>query len=87
MNIIITINGASKTPMVLSNLLKGSRFQPIDIDEVLDEDDLDSLEAYIDSLNAKHVYVLYSQDDSEIQSLQAIKRLGSIKVDAFFTCL
>ena len=85
MNILIMINGASSIPSSLERMLKETEVQPIDIDEVLDEDDICELTGYINGLNAEHIYVLFSNSDSEIQSLKAIKE-STIKVDAFFTC-
>ena len=85
MNILIIINGAKAIPSFLKDITRGTELQPIDIDEVLEEDDVCELTEYINSLNAKHVYVLFSNSDSEIQSLKAIKD-STIKVDTFFTC-
>lgn len=85
MNVLIMINGAKSIPYSLKDMTKGTELQPIDIDEVLEEDDICELTEYINSLNAEHVYVLFSNSDSEIQSLKAIKD-STIKVDAFFTC-
>ena len=85
MNILNTINGAKPVPYSLKEMIKGTELQPVDIDEVLEEDDICELTEYINSLNAEHVYVLFSNSDSEIQSLKAIKD-STIKIDAFFTC-
>lgn len=85
MNVLILINGAKDIPYALKDIIKGTKLQPVEVDEVLEEDDVDELISYVNSLNAKHVYVLYSNSDSEIQSLKAIKD-STMKVDAFFTC-
>ena len=85
MNVLIMINGANSIPYSLKDITKGAELQPIDIDEVLEEDDICELTEYINSLDAEHVYVLFSNSDSEIQSLKAIKE-STIKIDAFFTC-
>lgn len=85
MNVLIIINGVKDIPSFLKDITRGTELQPIDIDEVLEEDDVCELTEYINSLNAKHVYVLFSNSDSEIQSLKAIKD-STIKVDTFFTC-
>ena len=85
MNVLIMINGASSIPYSLKDIIKGAELQPIDIDEVLEEDDICELTEYINSLDAEHVYVLFSNSDAEIQSLKAIKD-STIKIDAFFTC-
>ena len=86
MNILLMINGATKTPTTLENILKGSKVQPVEIEEILEEDDIEDLESYLVGLKAEHIYVLYSNSDSSIQSLNAIKE-STIKIDAFFTCL
>ena len=85
MNVLIIINGATAIPSFLKDITRGTELQPIDIDEVLEEDDIYELTEYINSLNAEHVYVLFSNSDSEIQSLKAIKD-STIKVDTFFNC-
>lgn len=85
MNVLIMINGAKSIPCSLKDMIKGTELQPVDVDEVLEEDDTCELIEYINGLDAKHVYVLFSNSDSEIQSLRAIKE-STIKVDAFFTC-
>lgn len=84
MNILIIVGENPKSPKTLINLLEGEKTQPIEVDEILDEDDISELIEYIDSLNYKHIYVLFSNEAKEYQSLEAIKE-STIKVDAFFT--
>lgn len=85
MKVLIIINGASKAPLALEKVLSSSKVQLIEVDEILDEEDTEELESYINSLEAENIYVLYS-DSSGNQPLNAIKD-STIKVDAFFTCL
>ena len=84
MNVLLIVGEDLKAPSVLVGLLTTS-FQPVEIDEVLDDEDLEELTKYIDSLNAEHVYVLFGTSSEEYQSLKAIKE-STIKVDAFFSC-
>lgn len=84
MNVLLIVGEDLKAPGALTALLTTS-FQPVEIDEVLDDEDLEELTKYIDSLNAEHVYVLFGDSSREYQSLKAIKE-STIKVDAFFTC-
>ena len=83
MNVLLIVGEDLKAPSSLVGLLTTS-FQPVEIDEVLDGEDLEELTKYIDSLNAEHVYVLFGTSSEEYQSLKAIKE-STIKVDAFFS--
>ena len=86
MNILLLSIGENlKATGILLDLLKTGSVQPVEVDEVLDDDDLEELTIYINSLNAEHVYVLFGDSSVEYQSLKAIKE-STIKVDAFFKC-
>ena len=83
MLVILNLTKGSSIPVILDKVLDGRSFQPVDIDDILDEEDLEGLAEYLIEINADEIYVLM-YDTTDSQALTAIRE-SDIEVKCYFS--
>lgn len=83
MTTILNLTGNWNLPVNINNIIKDRTFQPIDIDEEMDSEDIHSLATYLKEINADETYLVYTE---ETQALTAIRE-SDIKINAFFNII